>query len=220
MESGIVRGIVQEKKEAKATYDRAIRENRQAALLTKADEETFTCKIGNLKAGETCTIRLVTLTEIQTEGASGVLKWKLPTTAAPSLPAAGYFYEIKHGAEFKRESTSSWLSTLPKPKFVTGEALPYRLGLTLDVKTPSSVTSITSAHHKIVAIPVNDQKTHHIVTLAEGSLTMDQEFEINIAQENPWGVRAVAEKLKQPQGAKVSHIRLHHCYQSHSAWME
>jgi len=74
-----VKGIVQGKKEAKKTYDDAVKNKQVAALLEKkADtENTFVCHVGNLLPKESCQIKITYVSELDSEGPS--VRFVLPT---------------------------------------------------------------------------------------------------------------------------------------------
>ncbi|GAA5851863.1 hypothetical protein JCM9279_001914 [Rhodotorula babjevae] len=62
-------GVVQEKEEARITYDEAVKEGKLSSLMEQASPDTFTTSVGNILPNELVTVELTYVTEL-TEGDS------------------------------------------------------------------------------------------------------------------------------------------------------
>ncbi len=80
--SRVIKGIVKERGEARATYQKAIKEGKRAALLEQDRDDVFTVQVGNLPPGEEVTVRIVT-SERLPFFEDGTTELRLPLVVAP-----------------------------------------------------------------------------------------------------------------------------------------
>lgn len=78
----IIRGIVEERAEARKQYQQALDEGKRAALLEKERDDVFTVQVGNLPPGEDVTVRL-TYSERLPFFEDGTTELRLPLVVAP-----------------------------------------------------------------------------------------------------------------------------------------
>ncbi|MGV8123190.1 MAG: VIT domain-containing protein [Candidatus Xenobiia bacterium LiM19] len=78
----IIKGIVEERAEARRQYRQALEEGKRAALLEKERDDVFTVQVGNLPPGEEVTIRL-TYSERLPFFEDGTTEIRLPLVVAP-----------------------------------------------------------------------------------------------------------------------------------------
>ncbi|KAL8280106.1 hypothetical protein RQP46_007436 [Phenoliferia psychrophenolica] len=87
-------GVVQEKAEAKATYDAAVQSGKLASLMVQDSPDVFTVSVGNILPGEIVTIELEYATELTEDEENDSIRFHLPATigarygSSPVAPAA------------------------------------------------------------------------------------------------------------------------------------
>lgn len=131
-----IRGVIQEKEEARATYEDAIASGHGAYKLEEKDDEAnvFTVNVGNLPPGKEVTISITYATELTF--VEGLLQWRLPSTNDnPS-----YF--------------------VPKEKSF---AVP-ELKLTVKLEMTSNIRTVSSPSHPIT-FEFGDEPTQGVVTM-------------------------------------------------------
>ena len=77
----VVTGVLKERGEARAEYDRALANGRRAAIVEEERPEVFTCRVGNIGAGETAEVTLVLVTPLPHE--DGAVTIRVPLVVAP-----------------------------------------------------------------------------------------------------------------------------------------
>jgi Ca-activated chloride channel family protein len=77
-----IKGIVKERGEARATYQKAIEDGKRAALLEQDRDDVFTVQVGNLPPGEEVTVRIVTSEKLPFFD-DGTTELRLPLVVAP-----------------------------------------------------------------------------------------------------------------------------------------
>jgi len=78
----VIKGIVKERGEARATYQKAIADGKRAALLEQDRDDVFTVQVGNLPPGEEVSVRIVT-SERLPFFEDGTTELRLPLVVAP-----------------------------------------------------------------------------------------------------------------------------------------
>jgi Ca-activated chloride channel family protein len=78
----VIKGIVKERGEARATYQKAIQDGKRAALLEQDRDDVFTVQVGNLPPGEEVRVRIVTSEKLPFFD-DGTTELRLPLVVAP-----------------------------------------------------------------------------------------------------------------------------------------
>jgi len=78
----VIKGVVKERGEARATYQKALEDGKRAALLEQERDDVFTVQVGNLPPGEEVTVRIVT-SERLPFFEDGTTELRLPLVVAP-----------------------------------------------------------------------------------------------------------------------------------------
>jgi len=78
----VIKGLVKERGEARATYVQAIQDGKRAALLEQDRDDVFTVQVGNLPPGEEVSVRIVT-SERLPFFEDGTTELRLPLLVAP-----------------------------------------------------------------------------------------------------------------------------------------
>ena len=83
----VVEGVLQERGQARATYEQAIREGRRASIAEEERPGVFTMRVGNLRPGETVRVRLVMTGPLPWD--QGEATFRFPLVVAPRyMPGA------------------------------------------------------------------------------------------------------------------------------------
>mmetsp|Transcript_3013 Transcript_3013/g.4729 ORF Transcript_3013/g.4729 Transcript_3013/m.4729 type:complete len:1023 (-) Transcript_3013:461-3529(-) len=100
-----IKGKVQGREEAKQTYNTAVNNKQVAALLEKEDksENVFVCEIGNLLSKETCDIKIIYVSELDSEGPAA--RFVFPTVVSNGY--APWTAPEKRGVQKQEEGTLS-----------------------------------------------------------------------------------------------------------------
>ncbi len=77
----VVTGVLEERGEARAAYDRALAQGRRAAIVEEERPEVFTCRVGNVGAGETAEVTLALVAPLPHE--DGAVTVRVPLVVAP-----------------------------------------------------------------------------------------------------------------------------------------
>jgi Ca-activated chloride channel family protein len=123
-------GTVVEKKQAEATYEKAIESGDLPVMLERSGKDLYTANLGNLQPGDEAVIEVEYAQVLRLEG--GLLRLSLPTTIAPR-----YGDEQAQGGLAPHQTAAH--STLAE----------YRLHVSLDVANPLGTGTITSPSHGV-----------------------------------------------------------------------
>ena len=167
---------VQEKQEARDTYDDAISSGQSAFLLEESDESSdiFQVSVGNLPPKKEALVELRFVAELSVE-AEGRVVFVLPTVLNPRYSPA--------------DSAAS-LST-QAPRAATVDA-PYSFDFEMKVKAISAISEITSPSNALsVKIDDND-KNQAKVSLAEAH-KFDKDVVVHVLTREPFKPQAIVE---------------------------
>ncbi|MCD6497186.1 MAG: VWA domain-containing protein [Deltaproteobacteria bacterium] len=140
---------IQERKQARATYQRARQQGRRTSLLEQQRPNVFTMNVANIMPGDTIRVQLDYSELLVPE--DGVYEFVYPTVVGP-----------RYGRGAPR--SDHWISN---PYLRHGSKVPYSFGMKAHIATPIGIKSLTSPSHK-----VNIQfasKSSADVTLASGA---------------------------------------------------
>ncbi|GAA6037833.1 hypothetical protein JCM8097_005062 [Rhodosporidiobolus ruineniae] len=86
-------GVVEEKEQARKTYEEAVEAGKLASLTEQATPDTFKCSVGNILPNETVTIELTYATELTEGETSDSIRFHLPSRVGARYggPPAGLF---------------------------------------------------------------------------------------------------------------------------------
>ncbi|KAM3937485.1 von Willebrand factor A domain-containing protein 5A-like isoform 2-T3 [Leptodactylus fuscus] len=143
---------LQEKEQARKTYDEAISQGQQAFLL-KEDESSadiFSCNVGNLPPGQEAVVTLRYVRELLVE-ADGAVRFVLPAVLNPRYTPKEHAVSV----------------TATRPQVPVGE-IPYTLSLSAHFQSAYGIAKITSNCDISPMEYTNEDKTGAKVSLAEG----------------------------------------------------
>lgn len=174
---------VQEKDEARNTYDDAISSGQSAFLLEESDESSdiFQISVGNLPPKKEAIVELRFVTELAVE-AEGRVVFVLPTVLNPRYSP--------------QDSAASLSTQIPR---VAAVQSPYAFEFKMKVKAISSISEISSSSNALkVEINENDA-TQANVTLAEAH-NFNKDVEVHILTSEPFKPQAIVENGVKIEG--------------------
>lgn len=172
---------VQEKQEARDTYDDAISSGQSAFLLEESDESSdiFQISVGNLPPKKEAIIELRFVTELAVE-VEGRVVFVLPTVLNPRYSP--------------QDSTSSLSTQIPRAAAVDS---PYSFEFEMKVKAISAISEISSPSIALlVEIDDNDQSQAKVKQAEAHKFNKD--VEVHILTSEPFKPQAIVEN-----GAKI-----------------
>ena len=179
----IIVAEVQEKQEARDTYDDAIGSGQSAFLLEESDESSdiFQISVGNLPPKKEAIIELRFVTELAVEK-EGRVVFVLPTVLNPRYSP--------------QENAASLSAQIPRAAAVDS---PYSFEFEMKVKAISAITEISSSSNSLlVEIEDNDQSQAK-VKLAEAH-KFNKDVEVHILTREPFNPQAIVENGVKIEG--------------------
>ncbi|XP_040191530.1 von Willebrand factor A domain-containing protein 5A-like isoform X1 [Rana temporaria] len=152
---------LQEKKQAKETYNEAISQGQQAFLLEEDESsgDIFSISVGNLAPGQEAEVTMNYVRELSVE-ADGAVRFVLPAVLNPRYTPKG-----------EKESITATLPNVPISD------LPYTLSLNAQFQSAYGLNKIESPCNITPIQYTNEDKTEAKVSLAEGH-KFDRDVEI------------------------------------------
>ena len=174
---------IQEKQEARDTYDDAISSGHSAFLLEESDESSdiFQVSVGNLPPKKSATVKLSFVTELAVEEAGKVV-FALPTVLNPRYTPA--------------DSAPSLSTQNPRVACVDSH---YSFDFELRVNAASEIIEVTSPSNSLTVQLDDNDKSRAKVSLAEAH-TLDKDVIVHILSSEPFKPHALVENGVQPQG--------------------
>ena len=160
-DDSIVRSVVKEKREAKATYDKAKAEGKKTALLDQARPNIFKTSIANFLPGETVTVNLVYIEPL--EYRKGMYEVNFPMVIG------------KRYIPLDSRSSAD-IANITPPVLNPSIKNSHRLDLTVSIDG-IPVESVTSTTH---LISVNESKGHYQIELADTIPNADFNLKIGL----------------------------------------
>lgn len=81
--SRLIEGVIQEKNDAKSTFQAAVERNEPAGLVEQQTADVFTTSLGNIPAGETIRVEIEYMMELKHDAEVDGLRFTIPTSIAP-----------------------------------------------------------------------------------------------------------------------------------------
>lgn len=149
----VVEGELQERGQARATYDRAVRTGHRAAIAEEERPGVFTLRVGNLMPGDEATVWLTFSGPVPF--ADGEATYQLPLVVAPryipgsALPGEQAGDGVAHDTDAVPDA-----SRISPPVLLPGFPSPVRLSITVDIDPAglplgavrSSLHAVSTAH--------------------------------------------------------------------------
>jgi hypothetical protein len=160
-------GIVKAEEAAIKTYETAKSQGKTAALVLQKEPDIFQTKVGNIPAKSSITVTLTYITVLKQDTESNAVRYTLPTTIAPR-------YGDPSNTGFSNVKTSN-----------------LGFELTIDIKMPSQITSISSPSHPI-AMSLTGSTTAN-VALSNTTPSLDKDIVILVTSSDLDTPRCVIE---------------------------
>jgi len=168
-----LRGVVEEKRKAKATYDKAVARGETAGLLEQLPQasDIFSTSLGNVSSGGKVVVHITYVGELKHDGEFDAIRWTLPTSIAPRY-GNGPDIVPQHG--------------------IAQMAGCIKIVVDVDVGTSSFIQSLQSPSHPIAVTMgktsklLNDDPVMHraSATLALGSTQLDDDFVLIVSNKD------------------------------------
>ena len=168
----VVRGVVEEREKAFATYDDAVAAGHGAFLLEQERPNIFTASVGNLRPGEAADVRITYVELTPREG--DAWRWTVPTSVSPR-----YIPPKKKGAVGQPDDER----VNPPQAF----DVPYGLRLEVDLDASIPVRTVESPSH---SVRVTRHRGVTRVELSSDTVAMDRDFVLLVEPEQTHGASA------------------------------
>ncbi len=152
-----IRGIVKEKEEAKAIYNKAIQEGKRASLLDEERPNVFVQHVGNIMPGDEIKILIKYVEDIKYE--EGIYEYVFPMTVGPR-----YTPKTMEGKE------GNINPAYPEE----GKRAGHDISLSVEINSPINIEEINSELHEIIVEKVSD--TSKKIKLAEHDSIPNRDF--------------------------------------------
>jgi len=176
----VIEGQIQEKEEARKTYERAKSEGRQASLVEQERPNVFTTHVANIAPGSEITVEIEYQQSIRLHGAESSLRF--PMVVGPRY-VPGVPQSEGHGAPpVTKDSGSGWAhdsDRVPDASRVTPPVRHPDLGpinpveITVELDPGFEIDEIESPYHDIV---IDEVAGVTRVRLAAGTVPADRDF--------------------------------------------
>jgi len=150
----VIEAEIMKRQEARKTYEEAKQDGRTASLLEQQRPNVFQMNVANILPGDQIQVVLRYTELIEPE--ETVYEFVYPTVVGPrysKAPAAG------------APVTERWVEN---PYLHSGQAAPYRFGLTVDIDTGIPMAQLTSPSHEI-AVEYAGKSRAHVVVKDDGT---------------------------------------------------
>jgi len=133
-----VEGVLQERGQARAAYQQAVRAGQRAALLEEDRPDVFTVQVGNIGPGETATVEIELCGQVAVE--AGHASVRLPLVVAPRyIPGVALGDDVGAGIAGDTDAVPD-ASRISPPVLLPGFPNPVRLDITVDFR-PGAVSA-------------------------------------------------------------------------------
>lgn len=145
----VVEGVLKERGQARADYDRALAEGRRAAIAEEDRPDVFTIRVGNIVPGERVVVRLTLSQPLPYE--DGMAEFRFPLVVAPRyIPGAPLSGPPAGGGVSPDTDAVPDASRITPPVLLPGFPDPVRLSLTTTIDSAGlGLREIRSSLHEV-----------------------------------------------------------------------
>jgi Ca-activated chloride channel family protein len=145
----VIKGIVKERGEARATYQKAIRDGKRAALLEQDRDDVFTVQVGNLPPGEEVRVLIVTSEKLPFFD-DGTTELRLPLVVAPRyIPGTPVDRNpVGDGVEWDTDQVPD-ASRISPPRLAPGFDPKVALRIEVELADDGSLSDLACSQHAI-----------------------------------------------------------------------
>ena len=192
----MVVGRIEEKRAARAEYNRAMAAQETAMLLEQQNESgnEFACKIGQFQPGSVCKITISYVTQLDQQGRMN--RFNLPMTIAPKYtPPSSPLTQQQ--LDWIHDPNSAIVAGIPNvttaATTTTANSLKPSCSITIEVRMASRILSVSSPSHSHLVTHRRVSPSVWVVDCCVGSYYLDRHFELLVDQELGLAPRAVLE---------------------------
>src|SRR5690349_361551 len=187
----VIEGQIQEKVAAKVAYEQARAQGQQASLVEQERPNIFTTSVANIAPGAAIAVEIQYQQTVRYD--AGRFSLRFPMVVGPRfIPPAEAGDDCGGDEDDTAEDAARITPPVQHP--AQGPLNPVTLRITLDPGLP--VTGIESPYHPIHVAPLGG--TAHEITLTEGAVPADRDFELTWRPLD--GDAPAAVLLTEPQG--------------------
>ncbi|MFB9354350.1 marine proteobacterial sortase target protein [Sneathiella chinensis] len=169
----IIQSEIQERAEAKRTYEKAAAEGRVASLLTQYRPNMFSTRVANIEPGATINVEIAFQTLAEQDGAT--LSWRMPQAITPRYqPATARSFEATTVSTSAEGSRVDEAGAISREENYSREGGTNPTAFSIIVNGGNRLASLGSPTHQIVVKDVDGARKQ--VTLKEGALPADRDF--------------------------------------------
>jgi Ca-activated chloride channel family protein len=166
-----IEGEIREKEQAKKEYERARDQGRKASLVEQQRANLFTTSVANVAPGELVVVEIEYLEDLRYD--NGTLSIRFPMTLTPRFIPGSPLPDRK-GSGWSADTTRVPDASLITPPMITASR-GHRLSLRAHVDAGVPLEIIASRYHPV---NVGENQGRYDVTLAGGTVPLDQDFEL------------------------------------------
>ena len=174
-------GEIHEREAAEKRYQAAKAEGRKAALMEQQRPNMFTQRIANIAPGETISIELSYVQAIRYEQGRFSLRFPMTITPRYTPPVAE---GVAGAASSLVADTAGWALPQPAPDTAAPDTpyLPQHaqnpIRFTIQLNAGLTLDGIESQSHQIDSVPIAGSQGQYRVSLSEGQVDMDRDFQL------------------------------------------
>ncbi|MEU6742486.1 VIT domain-containing protein [Streptosporangium sandarakinum] len=193
----VVEGLLKERGQARADYDRALAEGRRAAIAEEDRPDVFTIRVGNIVPGERVTVRLTLSQPLPYE--DGAATFRFPLVVAPRyIPGAPLDDERAGDGRSPDTDAVPDASRITPPVLLPGFPAPVRLSLAVTVDPAGlELRGIRSSLHAVLQEDGGEGVT---VGLRPGE-RLDRDFVLRLAFDASTSLTLVPDPAGSASGA-------------------
>ncbi|GAA3195274.1 VIT domain-containing protein [Nonomuraea roseoviolacea] len=169
----VIDGVLKERGQARADYDRALREGRRAAIAEEERPDVFTIRVGNILPGERVTVRMSLSQPLPYE--DGAATFRFPLVVAPRyIPGAPLDGAPAGDGTAPDTGAVPDASRITPPVLLPGFPAPVRLSLAVTLDPAGlDLREVSSSLHVV-------EEDGHTVRLRPGE-RLDRDFVLRLA---------------------------------------
>lgn len=166
-----IEGEIREKEQAKKEYERARDQGKKASLVEQQRANLFTTSVANVAPGELVVVEIEYLEDLRYD--DGTFSIRFPMTLTPRF-IPGSALPDRKGSGWSPDTTRVPDASLITPPMITASR-GHRLALRASVDAGMPLEIIASRYHPV---NIGENQGRYEVTLAGGTVPMDQDFEL------------------------------------------
>ncbi|MCW8826618.1 MAG: marine proteobacterial sortase target protein, partial [Gammaproteobacteria bacterium] len=157
----IIEGEIQEKQQARKTYEKAKRQGQRAGLVEQQRPNIFTTALANIPPGAEMSVEIEYQQTLQYRDGHYLLRY-------PLVVGPRYITPSKEGAQNPMIDFGVFSESSQKSKEIN------KTSININLDAGIAVSNIVSTTHLIKVIPISESR--HIVTLRDSSVPSDRDF--------------------------------------------